>query len=91
MVGILRGCERVCSWPVRPPSAEVRAVCMHAGSGGVCGCWERGVAWVLSGGPLTARATSMIEPKRTHQLYCPLHRLWAHLSLVVIVFLSYGL
>ena len=38
MVGISRGCERVCSWPVRPPPAEVRGVCMHAGSGGVYGC-----------------------------------------------------
>ena len=41
--------------------------------------------------PLTARATSMIEPERTHPMYCPLHRLWAQLSLVVIVFLSSGL
>jgi len=38
MVRIFRGCERVCSWPVRPPPADVRGVCMHAGSGGVCGC-----------------------------------------------------
>jgi len=38
VVGILRGCERVFSWPVRPPPAEVRGVSMHAGSGGVCGC-----------------------------------------------------
>jgi len=38
LVGIASGCERVCSWTVRSPPAEVRGVCMHPGSGGVCGC-----------------------------------------------------
>jgi len=33
----------------------------------------------------------MIEPERTHPLYCPFHRLWAQWPLQVIVFLSYGL
>ena len=38
MVGIVRGGERGCSWPARIPPAELRGVCMRAGSGGVCGC-----------------------------------------------------
>jgi len=38
MVGILRGCERVFSWPVRTLPAEVRVVSLQTGSGGVCGC-----------------------------------------------------
>jgi len=37
-VGILRGCERVCSRPVCLAPAEVRGACMLSGSGGVYGC-----------------------------------------------------